>query len=303
MKVTVGIAQASPVVLDLSRSLQKACALIKQAGKQGINILAFPETWIPVYPVWVDMGGFSRWDDEASKRLYTRLYNNSIDVRTSQFETLRTACKESSVTIVLGINEREKRSRTLFNSLIFINEKGDLLGVHRKLIPTFGERLIWGRGGGNALTAYETSAGRLGGLICWEHWMPPVRQALHESGETIHVASWPHGKERHQIASRHYAFEGRCFVLAAAMYLEKSMFPADFEFAGALNAEPEVLLPGGSAIIAPDGEYVIPPLYDREELIAAEIDTDRTIAESLTLDVTGHYSRPDIFRLVITPHS
>lgn len=299
MKIVVGIAQFSPVVLDLKASVKRACQIIALAGKQKVKVLAFPETWLPVYPVWADMGTFGKWDDEPSKKLYARLYHNSLRLHSEEFKQLALACKKAKVYVVMGANEQDSRSRSIYNSLLFWNDRGELIGLHRKLVPTHGERLVWRQGNGEGLEAYTTPFGNLGGLICWEHWMPPARQVLHEQSETIHVAAWPHGKERHQIASRHYAFEGRCFVLSAAMILEKKSFPENYELKNELRSQPAILLEGGSSVIGPDGNYLVGPVYGREELVTAEIETDRTIEESLTLDVAGHYSRPDIFKLSV----
>lgn len=299
-RIRVGIAQLSPAVLDLEASVAKATKAIRDAAKQGITLLAFPETWVPVYPFWCDMGGFSTWGAEANKRLHARLYTNSLEVGSKAFTEIQTAIKRHRVYVVLGANERAGRS--LFNALFFFNDRGELLGHHRKLVPTFGERLIWGYGDGAGLRAYETAFGKLGGLVCWEHWMPPARQALHEAGELVHVAAWPHVTGLHQTASVHYAFEGRCFVLAAASYLEKKMLPADYELRAELDKAPKVILNGGSAIIGPDGRYIVEPVFGKEGLIACEIDVDQATAETLTLDVAGHYSRPDVFDLTVHRH-
>ena len=300
MKIVIAAAQFAPEVLSLKGSVEKACSLIQEAGKNGVRLLAFPETWIPVYPIWVDMGTFSKWGDPRSKKLFARMYNNSLRLDSDEMRRICKACRDAKLFTVLGINETESSSKSIYNTLVSISDKGEVLKAHRKLVPTFGERLIWGQGDGCGLVVSHTEFGSVGGLICWEHWMPPARQVLHEQGETIHVAAWPHGKERHQLASRHYAFEGRCFVLAAAMYLEKSMFPVDFELREELALQPDILLPGGSAIIAPDASYIVGPVFDKEEMIFAEIDTSLPIAESLTLDVAGHYSRPDVFQLSVT---
>ena len=297
MKLKVGIAQFAPAVLDLHNSVQKACRLIASAGKQGIGLLAFPETWVPIYPIWADMGSYSQWGNEAAKKLYARVHRNSLEVGSPEARQIAAACKKAKVHVVLGVNERS--GKTLYNSLFFFNDDGKLVGHHRKLVPTFGERLVWGYGDGEGLRAVETKYGKVGGLICWEHWMPPARQVLHGDGEIIHVAAWPHGKEHHQIASRHYAFEGRCFVLLAAMYLERGMFPQDYELRHELSGQPDVLLNGGSAIIGPDGAYIVEPVFGKEELIWAEIETERAVEESITLDVAGHYSRPDVFELIV----
>jgi len=200
----------------------------------------------------------------------------------------------------MGVNERVGRS--IYNSLLFIDPAGKLIGHHRKLVPTFGERLVWGHGDAAGLQVHETPFGKIGGLICWEHWMPAARQVLHDQGEVIHIAAWPHGKERHQIASRHYAFEGRAFVLAAALYLEKGMFPKGYELADELERLPDVLIDGGSAIIGPTGEYIVEPVFGGEELLVADLRLDAAVEESLTLDVAGHYARPDVFHLHVHRH-
>ncbi len=297
MNVRVAIAQYAPVVLDLNGSVAKACRIIADAGKKRVNLLAFPETWIPVYPAWADMGTFSQWDHPDAKRLHARLHQNSFEVGSSAFRQIAAAVRKAKVWTVLGANERAGKS--IYNALFFFDDRGELVGHRRKLVPTFGERLVWSYGDGVDLRAIDTPFGKIGGLICWEHWMPPARQVLHQEGEIIHIAAWPHGKERHQIASRHYAFEGRTFVLAAAMVLHKKHFPKNYELKDDLASFPEVLIDGGSAIIGPNGEYLVPPVTGKEALITADIDTTKAIEEALTLDVGGHYSRPDVFRTEI----
>jgi nitrilase len=297
VKLTVGVAQQTPAVLDLAGCIDKAARLIAEAGRHGIRLLAFPEAWIPTYPLWCDAGTFGLWDHEPSKKLQARLVRNSLAVPSPETAALCRAARESRVAVVMGANEREPNGSTLYNALLFIDEEGRLLARRRKLVPTFGERLVWGYGDAAGLDSHVLAGARVGGLVCWEHWMPLARHVLHASGEEVHVAAWPHGKEHHQIASRHYAFEGRAFVLAAALYLRKSDLPRDFELAGDFRDAPDELIGGGSAIIAPDGTYVVPPVWGREELLTAEIDLDRVLEEKLTLDVAGHYSRPDLFDL------
>jgi predicted amidohydrolase len=296
----VAIAQLSPAVLDLEACVAKAEKAIRDAGKEGVALVAFPETWIPVYPFWCDMGGFSKWDAEPAKRLHTRLFKNSLEVGSKAFKQLQAAARKARVHVVMGANERAGRS--LYNALFFVDDRGELVGHHRKLVPTFGERLVWGYGDGEGLRVHETPFGKLGGLVCWEHWMPPARQALHELGETIHVAAWPHAKGMHQTASVHYAFEGRTFVLVAASYLEKQMLPKNYELRDEMGSAPDVILNGGSAIIGPNGKYIVEPVYGKEELVIGEIDPDRAFAENLTLDVAGHYSRPDVFDFSVKRH-
>ena len=301
MKLTVAVAQATPVVLDLAGCIAKACDWIAEAGKRGAQLVAFPETWVPVYPLWCDAGTFGKWGHEPSKRLHARLARNSLSIPSKETEALCRAARDAKCAVVLGANELDQ-SGSLYNALLFISREGEILGRHRKLVPTFGERLVWGYGDASGLTTHslgggETSGTSFGGLVCWEHWMPLSRHVLHAAGEQIHVAAWPHAGEIHQLASRHYAFEGRAFVLVAASYLPKSALPADFELAADFAAAPEVLLDGGSAVIGPDAGYVVEPVRGRELLLTAEIELDRIAEEKLTLDVAGHYSRPDLFDL------
>jgi predicted amidohydrolase len=199
--------------------------------------------------------------------------------------------------MVVGMSERVGAGPgrgTLYNSLLTIGPDGQLLNHHRKLVPTYTERMIWGNGDADGISAVDTPAGRVGGLVCWEHWMPLARQALHDSGEDIHVAAWPTVHDRHQVASRHYAFEGRCFVLAAGSVMRASSLPAELEVEPSrVPADSQLVLRGGSAIIAPNGEYIVPPLWDRPGVMTADIDLGHVRRESMTLDVSGHYSRPD----------
>jgi nitrilase len=296
--VTVGIAQVAPVVLDLKKSIRKAASVIAAAKKEGARLLAFGETWLPTYPAWSDFGGYGEWGNPLGKKLHARLYANSLELGSPEFRELSKAVAREKIQVVIGVNERAGRS--MYNALLFFNAKGKLVLHRRKLVPTFGERLVWGHGDAVDLGVYDAGFGKIGGLICWEHWMPPARQVLHEAGETIHIAAWPHGKEHHQIASRHYAFEGRCFVLAAALYITRDMFPKDFELRDELKKQPATILDGGSAIIGPDGTYLAEPVYGKETILLADIDTDRAVEETITLDVAGHYSRPDVFDLQVT---
>jgi predicted amidohydrolase len=296
MEITVAIAQAASVVLDLAGSVAKACEWIGEAGRRGAQLIPFPETWLPVYPLWCDTGSLGKWEHEPSKRLHARLTKNSLQIPSPETENLCRVAREAHCAVVMGANERVNTG-SLYNTLLFISAAGEILGRHRKLAPTGSERLIWGQGDAVGLRSFEIAGARVGGLICWEHWMPLARQVLHADGEQIHVAAWPAGTEIYQIASRQYAFEGRAFVLLAASYLTKSMLPRDFELAEDFAGADEVLLDGGSAVIAPNASYVVEPVRGREELIVTEVGLDRIAEEKLSLDVAGHYSRPDLFEL------
>jgi predicted amidohydrolase len=291
----VAAVQAAPVYMNLERSLARALDLIAEAARRRAQLVVFPESWLPGYPAWLDTcRDVAVWDHLPMKRLYAQLLDNSVVVPGRAVEALGDAARQHNVTLVMGAHERVGGS--IFNSILTFGPGGDLLNVHRKLMPTFNERLIWAQGDGGGLRAVETPVGRLGGLICWEHWMPLVRQRLHTEHEEIHVALWPSVKEMYQIASRHYAFEGRCFVIAAGGIMRRGDLPKELEVAASVAAgDDEYILNGGSCVISPDGSYVAGPAFGSEVIILARINLERTREESLTLDVAGHFNRPDLF--------
>lgn len=302
--ITVAIVQASPVFLNLAASIARAVSLIEEAAQKGARLIAFGETWLPGYPAWLDHSPHAAlWNHEPTREVFAQLRRNSVVIPGGETETLGEVAAKLGVVIVIGGNERIEQGAgngTLYNSLLIFDERGNLAGHHRKLIPTYTERLVWGQGDAAGLEAVETSVGRVGGLVCWEHWMPMARQTLHTSGEHVHIAVFPTVHEMHQIASRHYAFEGRCFVLAAGLIMKESDLPAQLAPTNGLDTTPEkLLLRGGSCIIAPDGSFVVEPVFDREEIIIAEIDLTLIDKEKMTLDVSGHYFRPDIFNLEV----
>jgi predicted amidohydrolase len=299
-KVSVAIIQESPVFFDLEASTAKAIALTEQAARNGAQVVTFGETWLPGYPAWLDYcSDAALWDHAPSKELFARLRQNSVVIPGKETQLLAQLAGDHKLTLVINVNERVETgpgNGTLYNSLLTFSPDGKLANHHRKLVPTYTERLVWGQGDGGGLESVATPAGRIGGLICWEHWMPLARQALHNAGEHIHVAVWPTVHEMHQIASRHYAFEARCFVLAAGLVMRVRDLPADLRATPELMANPDAfLLRGGSAIIGPDGKYVVEPVYEQEIIVTAELDLDAIDREKMTLDVSGHYSRPDVF--------
>src|SRR5271163_1659283 len=300
-RVRVAIAQAAPVYLDKRASLAKALDLIQQAAKQDARLVAFGETWLPGYPAWLDVcPGAALWQDASAKEVFARLRNNSISVPGEEVTALSEAARDLKIAIVIGLNERVDSgpgNGTLYNSLLTISDDGQLKNHHRKLVPTYTERLVWGNGDGRGLEAAPTSVGRVGGLICWEHWMPLARMAMHNSGEHIHVAVWPTVHELHQLASRHYAFEGRCFVLAVGLMMPASDLPRELHDSATFRAGNRHWIErGGSAIIGPDAQYVLNPVFDLEELLVSDLDLAQIDREMMTFYVSGHYARPDLFR-------
>jgi len=283
--------QAAPVFLDREATIDKACELIDEAGKAGASLIVFPETWVPMYPFWHTTPLVN------SAELFARLWKNSVDVPSTSTIKLAEAAKKANAYVVMGINERDTAARgTLYNTMLWFAPDGKILHRHRKLMPTFTERTIWGLGDGSDLRVQETPLGRLGGLICWEHQMTLAKYALYAQGEQVHCSLWPAFSSQNDhigFGTRQYAFEGACFVVSAC-----GIVPAK----GKLQAELAELTRsanGGSAIIAPDGSYLAGPIFDKEEILYAEIDIERAIREKHSRDVAGHYARPDVLQLVV----
>ena len=307
-KIRVGLAQYSPVQNDLAACLNKMESIMLQAHKEDLDLLVFGETWLSGYPAWIDhCPNIALWDDPGMKKAYRQLVENSIDLGGNELKQIAARVAEYQLPIVLGINERVAGgpgNGTLYNTVLVFDKNGKIKVHHRKLMPTYTEKMIYGLGEGQGLEAADLSFGRVGALICWEHWMPLTRQAMHNSGEHIHIALWPQVHDMLQLASRHYAFEGRCYVLAVGQIMTVAQIPSELKLPDHLKDHPETqILNGGSCIIGPDGQYIVEPQFGLEELIVAEIDLGKTTEESMTLDTSGHYQRPDVFNFSVNPVS
>ncbi len=302
--VKVALIQEPPVFLNLKETLAKVEKVAVECAENDAKIIVFPETWLPGYPIWLDdapKAGF--WDYPPAKRLYQYLSENSLELDSIEFEKLQKIARKTQSYIVIGIHERD--GGTLYNTTVYFEPNGNYK-THRKLMPTYTERLVWGFGDGSTLNVLDTPYGILGGLICWEHWMPLARAAMHSKHEVIHTAQYPTVHERHQIASRQYAFEGQCFVLASGCVLSKKDALEGFESLETDDKEVFELLEsmrndklqrGGSAVISPDISYVVEPVFDNSETVYGELDLDVAKQMRLLLDTDGHYSRPDVFEL------
>jgi len=306
----VAVVQHPPVFLNLPESLSKAREHIEEAAGQGANVVAFPETWLPGYPVWLDYApNAALWDYPPAKALHRVLVENSITIPSKHLQQLLTMAGKSGTYVIMGAHEL--LGGTVYNTMIFIDKNGRDFQLHRKLMPTYSERMIWGQGDGSTLSVLKSEYGNIGGLICWEHWMPLARAAMHAKQETLHIAPWPMVKEQNHLASRHYAFEGQCFVVAAGCVLSRGEILSGFESLGTSNVaagelleaipgkNEDLILHGGSAVIAPNSSYLAGPIYDERCILYAEIDP-RLLAEGrLFLDTDGHYARPDVFHLEV----
>jgi len=296
-KYKVASVQASPVFMDKRATIEKGCSLIEEAGRHGATLVVFPETWIPGYPIWLNRDN-PRFGYPLANKVYAQLNKNSVDIPGPETIRLGEAAKKASVFVAMGLHERIS-SGTLYNTILYIGRNGEYLGKHRKLVPTYNERMIWAHGDGSTLGVFDTEIGRLGGLICWEHWMPLARYALYAQGEQIHTSLWPSVSEKFLLACRSMAFEGRLFVIVSGTYMTRSAISDDFEFKKEMGDLPEVLFRGGSAIIGPDAAYLSGPVYDEETILYADIDLELGLQEKQTLDVVGHYARPEVLKLYV----
>jgi predicted amidohydrolase len=297
--------QAPPVFLNLEASVERALDLLGQAHDTGAELIAFGETWLTGYPVWIDSAPRAGiWGEKSARALYRRLFEQSPELQGPQIDRIHHRAHELGCDVVLGIHERS--GNTLYNTLLMLSRDGESRVHRRKLVPTYTERTIWGRGDGSTLDTLETPYGRVGGMICWEHWMPALRQTMHARHEVIHIAQWPTAHELHQLASRQYAFEGGCFVLCCGTTLTKSQVLEGYRSLGTdagyellESIDDEQLMSGGAAIIGPDTQYIGGPAGPDVEIVSAEFDPGITAESGLLLDTDGHYSRPDIFTLKV----
>jgi nitrilase len=297
---TVAAIQACPVFLNRERTIDKACDLISDAGRHGARLVVFPEAFVPGYPVWSWLVPAGRTSE--LRELYSRLHAGAIAIPDASTDRLCDAARRAGVVVAIGVNERstEGSDSTLFNTLVYIGADGTILGKHRKLIPTGGERLVWGQGDGSDLEVYPLEFGRLAGLICWENYMPLARYALSAWGIQIHVApTWDRG-EPWLSTMRHVAKESRCFVIGCCQAVRKTDIPDELAFkAKYLVDAGEWINPGDSVIIDPDGKVVAGPAHEVETILYASVRRDQLVGPRWQLDVAGHYARPDVFELVV----
>jgi nitrilase len=304
MPITAAVVQAF-VPHTLSAGLATAAERTAHAAEQGATLVVFPESWLPGYPIWLDVcRDVALWDHAPVKAVYRQLAEESVAVPSEATRALGDIARTNRVTLVIGVSERvdEGAGRgTLYNSILTFGPDGTLRNHHRKLMPTYTERMVWGTGDADGIRAVTVGGARVGALVCWEHWMPLARQALHESGEDVHAALWPTVHEMHQVASRHYAFEGRCFVIAAGSLMRAEGLPVGLEpHTSKVSSRNQFVMRGGSAIIGPDGSYLAEPVFEKEAVLVAMLDLARVREESMTLDVAGHYSRPELLTLSVT---
>lgn len=299
--IKIAIVQDSPIYNNLGESVNKAIEIINLCSSNNVDLIVFGESWLTGYPFWLDYSNeAANWNNENIMELYRKTYNNSLDLQSDEAAMIQKAAKDNNVYVVMGFNERTKKgygNSSIFNSFIFIDRIGNIVNHHRKLVPTYNEKLIYTMGDGFGLKTVETEFGRIGALICWEHWMPLTRQALHNEGEIIHIALWPQVHDVHQLASRHYAFESRTFTIAAGQFAKLSDYPPELSMPNNLkNIGDEMIMKGGSCVIGPQSDFIINPCFNEPAIVYCEIDDlNSVIKHRHNLDVSGNYFRPDIF--------
>lgn len=300
-RVKVAVVQAAPVLFEREATVEKACRLIREAAAQNAQLVLFPEAFIPAYPRGLSFGMVVGSRSPEGRRTWQLYWENAVEIPSGATETLGSVVRETGVHLAMGVIERDGRfgGGTLYCTLLYFGPDGEVAGKHRKLKPTGAERLIWGEGDGSTLTVLETELGKIGGLICWENYMPLARMALYGKGVEIYLAPTADARETWQATLRHIACEGRCFVLGCNQFVTKDSYPAELKGTAELSDQPEVLCRGGSAIVSPLGEVIAGPLYDGEGILFADLDLGETVRGKLDFDVVGHYARPDVFQLIV----
>ncbi len=299
--VRVAAVQAAACPFDTNRAVEMVCSMTAEAAKEGSRLILFPEAYVGGYPWGLAFGTAVGGRSEVGRRVFGRYWESAIDVPGPEVERMCQVAGDFGVWLCVGVIERDSTysTGTLFCTLLYFGPNGELLGKHRKLKPTAAERLIWGEGDGSTLTTVETDFGRVGGLICWENYMPLARMTMYGKGVKIYLAPTADSRDRWQSTLQHIALEGRCFVLGCNQYVTRDMYPKDLAIADELDVWPETLSAGGTAIYGPLGEPLGEPLWNQAGIVYADLDMRSIHRSRFDFDVTGHYARPDVFRLIV----
>lgn len=298
----VALAQISPVWLQKEQTLQKIHNQITEAGKQGCELIAFGEALLPGYPFWLALTDGAAWNLEVNKQIHAHYVSNAVQIEKGDLDEVCQLAKKYKIAIYLGVMERasDRGGHSIYASLVYIDANGIIQSVHRKLQPTYDERLTWAPGDGNGLQVHPLKDFTVGGLNCWENWMPLPRAALYGQGENLHIAVWPGSDHNTKDITRFIARESRSYVLSVSCLMTKQNFPETTPYLDEiLKKAPDVLANGGSCIAGPDGEWVVEPVLHKEGLIIEALDFNRVLEERQNFDCVGHYSRPDVTKLIV----
>lgn len=302
MMLKIGMVQISPVWLNKTETIKKIKSYLVKAGEAKCDLVAFGEGLLPGYPFWLSLTKGSEFNSVMQKKIHAHYMQNAIQIEKGELDEICQLAKKYNLAVYLGIIERaiDRGGHSLYCSLLYIAADGKIKSVHRKLQPTYEERLTWSPGDGNGLRVHELGDFTVGGLNCWENWMPLARTALYALGENLHIAVWPGSKQNTTDITRFIALESRSFVVSVSGYLRKKDIPENIPYYDEIvkNA-PDTLADGGSCIAGPDGEWIIPPVSYKEDLITGELDFNKVLEERQNFDPTGHYSRPDVTKLTV----
>ena len=299
---SVGLAQTAPVWLDRDATLDKVVDWIEQAAAKGCSLVAFGEALLPGYPFWVERTDGARFDSELQKSLYAHYASQSISIPGGDLDRVTSAARKNGIAVYLGMIERadDRGGHSLYCSMVYIDSQGTIGSVHRKLMPTYEERLVWAIGDGNGLRTHSLGPFTVGGLNCWENWLPLARASLYAQGEDLHVAIWPGNVSNTEEITRFIARESRSYVVSVSGLMRPSDIGADLPHADVLQGmADDTMANGGSCVAAPNGEWLLQPQPDEEALYVVALDHNMVLQERQSLDVAGHYSRPDVTRLVV----
>lgn len=297
----IAVIQEAPVYLDKKQTIDKAVSLVQDAAANGAQLVIFPEAFIPGYPAWIwrlRPGG----DWSLNEEIHVRLLHNAVDTSSDDLQPLLAAASKHKLTIVCGMHERDDMhsKATLYNTVVTINADGKLANRHRKLMPTNPERMVWGMGDASGLKTIDTAVGKIGSLVCWENYMPLARYAMYAQGIELYIAPTYDSGDGWLETMGHIAREGRCWVISCGVAIEASDLPDDFPGKATLYPDDsEWVNPGDSAVFAPGGERITGPMHNEKGIMYAEVDCSRAATAKRALDVSGHYSRPDIFQLQV----
>ncbi|WP_046756280.1 carbon-nitrogen hydrolase family protein [Kordia jejudonensis] len=301
-ELKVALAQIAPVWLDKSKTLDKIKQQILDASQQNCELIVFGEALLPGYPFWVANTNGAAFNSTTQKEIHRHYVQNSIQVEKGDLDAVCNLAKEHNIAIYLGLMERaaDRGGHSIYCSLAYINQAGSIESMHRKLMPTYEERLTWASGDGNGLRVHPLKDFTVGGLNCWENWMPLPRAALYGMGENLHIAVWPGSEANTKDITRFIARESRSYVISVSSLMRKSDIPSNIPHVDEiLNNVPDELANGGSCIASPDGEWLIPPVLHKEGLIIATLDFNLVLEERQNFDAVGHYSRPDVTQLTL----
>ena len=299
--LTIALAQIAPVWFDREKTLAKVCESISEATDKGANLVAFGEALVPGYPFWIEFSKITDFNSPFHKAFYAEYVKQAVSIERGDLESVTAVARDKKVAVYLGIIERPSdRGESVYASLVYIDVDGKIGSVHRKLMPTYDERMTWATGDGHGLRTHRLGEFTVGGLNCWENWMPLARTSLYAQGEDLHVAVWPGSKRNTNDITRFIALESRSFVASVSGLMRKSDLPDHLPgIEQVIENSPDFLANGGSCIAAPDGSWVIEPFCDEEKILVASLDHTRVREERQNFDPVGHYSRPDVLKLKV----